>query len=414
MKNNFLTVLSDFHIAPLTLVPQNDSCALLMKGMVKAIAIKKGKSSDKDIEKIERAVKMKFKLFALSSEIAKQRHLVVWPENYKYDDKFKIIENGKYVKHDFAIPMYSDLAKNHTNPDGDGLDKRMDLFRSITEKNIYKLYECERIERPDQIIHVTSSGYIEPNPVDVIVSGKKWFDVYVTNFYNKACNATISAIETAHASMRSSLIGDCEKLKKRIDVVHTELFSLHMKLSHDDPVNIGLISSYSDSILRYSIFPYAEVRQRGLPGLKILSFRHILVPDSIHFAVLKVSSPAFDYFINPIKYFKAVKDNVRDFVTGYFKEIGVDFKTIKNEILFLVQASSIHILMQIGAELGLSEEQLTFSRNNLYENGYLTSSAIPFMCKKVIESSEIPSGQKVFCLGYALGMTISGMLLEKI
>jgi alkylresorcinol/alkylpyrone synthase len=413
MNYSFQTVLSNFNYVPLTPIPQQDSCDLLMMGMVKAKAVKNGISTEKEIGKIENNIRMKFKLFALSEDVIKQRYLVFWPDNYNLKGKIKVIENGKFVEHDLSVPLYEELAKKHTNPNGADLDKRMEIYRSISEQKIQNLYESECLERPDHIIHVTSSGYIQPNPVDVFISRKKWYDIHVTNYYNKACNAAISAIESAHALVRSSMLGDCEKPKKRIDIVHSEIFSIHMKISDDDPVNIGLISAFSDSFIKYSIRPYNEAIRNEIPALKILSFKHLLIPDSLSLAVLTVSSPAFNYIIEPVRYFKKIRENVKVFVKEFFKEIGLDFKTIKDNLIFLIQPSSIQIIMQIGKELGLSDEQLSLSKDNLYENGYLTSSAIPFMCKKIIDSSDLHPGQKIFCLGFASGVTISGMLLEK-
>ena len=98
----------------------------------------------------------------------------------------------------------------------------------------------------------------------------------------------------------------------------------------------------------------------------------------------------------------------------FFCKIGLKFNEIKNDLIYLIQPSSYQIITQIGKELELSDEQLSISRENLYENGYLTSSSIPFMCKKIYESSDVMRGQKIFCLGFASGITISGMLLEKL
>lgn len=408
------TVITDFHsVRLLQTVSQEQSCRLLIKGMVKAIAVKTGKTSGKDIEKIHKKVQSKFNFYALSGDTVKQRYMAIWPEHYKYEEELSLVEDGCFVKYDTAFPMYEELAKRHTNPDGVGLSERMDFYRIIAEKHIRHLYADKHAEQPDHIIHVTSTGYVEPNPVDVIMSENKWYDVPVTNFYNRACNASISAIRTANALMRSSFLGGYEKPKKRVDLVHSELFSIHIKISDDHPVNIGLMSSYSDSFLRYSIRRYADVRENGMGSLKIIAFRHMIIPESTHIAVWKVSSPVFDYKIDPLKYLKLIRSNVRDFVHCFFREIGIEFTKIKNKLLFAIQAPSLLVLKQIGKELELSEEQLAFSKNVLYENGYLSSGAIPFMCKHIIESSQISSGQQVLCIGHALGLTISGMLLEK-
>ena len=87
---------------------------------------------------------------------------------------------------------------------------------------------------------------------------------------------------------------------------------------------------------------------------------------------------------------------------------------LKDNIFFVIQASTAYVLKQMAKELKLADEQIAFSKKILYENGYLSSGAIPFMCKQIIENRDIPSGKIIFCIGYAQGITLSGMLLEKV
>jgi predicted naringenin-chalcone synthase len=409
------TVLTDFHSVRLRdLVPQEKTCKLLAKGVVKALAVKSGKTSEKDVEKIHKKVRTKFSQFAVSEKTIKQRYLSIWPENYDAaDEECPIVENGRFIEYESVFPMYENLAKNHTNPAGAGLNDRMELYRIHTEKHLRKLYN-DAHEQPDHIIHVTSTGYFDPNPVDSIISEKKWPDVDITNFYHKACNAPIPAIRTANALIRSSVSGGYEKPKKRIDLVHSEMFSIHINLSEDHPINVGLMSTFSDSFLRYSIMTYDDARKKGLRSLKIVAFKNMTIPNSTNTAVWKVSDPAFEFRIDPMKYFRLVRMNIKNFVKSFFIDAGMEFRDVKDRLLFVFQASSSLILKQIAKELDLSEEQMAFSRNTLYENGYLSSGAIPVMCKQLIDDPTIPSGQKIICIGYAQGITISGMLLEKV
>ncbi|NTU97061.1 MAG: hypothetical protein HGA62_04505 [Chlorobiaceae bacterium] len=414
MISELATVLTDFQSVRLSdMVSQEQSIGLLIKGMVKAEAVMAGKTSDREIEKIRKRIQVKFNHFALSPEAIGQRYMALWPENYDNEENFQIAENGSYVKYKTTFPMYEDLAERHTNPEGADLDARMSLYRAVAEKHVRLLYDRKKTAKPDRIVHVTSTGYIEPNPVDIVLSENRWFDVHVTNFYNRACNAPISAIRTANALLRSSFLGGCEKAVGRVDILQSELFSIHMKIADDQAVNIGLMTSYSDSFIRYSLISHDAAMASGKPCLKILWFSHMMIPDSSRIAVWTVSNPAFDYQVDPLKYLRKIREHVRDFITGLFRDADMDYSKEKDRLLFVIQAPSPLILKQIGKQLELSAEQMQFSLKMLYENGYLSSGAIPFMCMKIIDSSQIPKGTKILCIGHALGLTISGMLLEK-
>ncbi|TLU87610.1 MAG: hypothetical protein FDX21_01945 [Chlorobium sp.] len=410
-----VTVLTDIHSVRLShLVPQEQICKLLMKGMAKALAVKSGKIAEKDVEKIRKRVELKFSQFAVQSSDIKQRYMCLLLDDYNAALKKKsIVEDGKYADYDITFPIYDNLIKNHTHPEGLALPARMELYRQQAEKHIRHLYS-DSAEKPDHIIHVTSTGYFDPNPVDTIITEKEWYDVDVTNFYHRACNAPISAIRMANAVLTASSSSCCELPKKRIDLVHSELFSAHIRLIDDHPANVVIMSSFSDSFLRYSIRTYTDICKTGMGGLKILAFKNMTIPDSSSVVVWKVSEPAFHFSIDLIKYSKHIKKNLKEFIYTFFHDNGMDFMLIKDKILFVIQASTAYVLKQMAKELNLADEQITFSKNILYENGYLSSGAIPFMCKQIIDNRDIPSGKIVFCIGYAQGITLSGMLLEKL
>lgn len=413
--NKIGTVLTDIHSARLhPLVPQELSCSLLKKGMTKALAVKSGTTSSLGVYAIAKKVDIKFSLFGMQASDTWQRYIALW--NHDYDtksDSMELVENEKFISYDIAFPMYEKLARHHTNPEGSNLHDRMDLYRLHAEQHIRQLYDGTA-EKPDHIIHVTSTGFIDPNPVSTVMSAKKWHDIDITNFYHHACNAPIPAIRTANALLSASLAGGSEKPKQRIDLVSSEMFSLHMRLADDRPLNVNLMSTFSDSFLRYSVIPYEDMLEKRMGGLKILAFRNMTFPDTSSLAIWRASDPCFYFDLKLLDYLKLIKTQVRHFVDTFYAEIGMDFRSVKDLTCFVIQGSSQMTLKQIAEELELSENQISLSKETLLENGYLSSGAIPFMCKKVIEDSRIPSGTKVFCLGYAQGITMSGMLLEKV
>lgn len=408
-------VLTDFVFLDLPdPVQQQDANTVLIKGMTKALAVKSGVQSEQEVNRIHKRVYGKFKHFAVSSNTISRRYMILWPKDYSAALTAKISENGRFVNHVMDFPMFEELVMEHRNPEGAGLNRRMSLFQQYAEKYIKCLYNDD-ITAPDKIIHVTSSGYHNPNPVDKFLAEKGWYDSYVVNFYHRACNASIPAIQAAEAYMKSLLIsGEKAAQEKRVDIVHSEMFSVHLRIDDDDPVNIALMTTYSDSFMRYSLKRYSSVRKSGGAGLKILAIRNQLIPDSSSVAAWNVAEPAFDLDINPFKYINLVRKHVRQFVISFLHDAGFDFRELTDKLLYVLQASGTADLEAVARQLKLRNDQVANTRKLLFEKGYLSSTAIPYMCKQIVESDDVQSGQKVLCLGHAQGVYLSAILLEKI
>ena len=410
------TVLTDFHSVTLVpMVPQEICLDLLIKGATKAAAVQSQKESDRQVNKILRFVTLMFKQFAPPPEKVRQRYMSIWPEKYDYNryKDTRITEGDRFVSWEPIFPIFSELAQNHRNPEGIPIGERMKLYRRISQMHINELYKNVSVPA-EQMIHVTSTGYCSPNPVEILAGERQWSDIEVSTVYNKACNASISAIRTANASMRASYTGHYERPKKRIDIIHTEMFSLHINMSEVNPLNVGMLGVISDSFIRYSLVTYDDVASYGYRGLKYIASRDFIVPHSASIGGWMVSSPSFAFEVDLLKYYRVISKNMHCLIDAICADLGITFSDIKDNLLYAVQASSNMLMNEIQKSLKLSAEKMLFSRNLLYEYGYLSSAAIPFMCKKIIESDDIPVGQKVLCIGQAEGITLSALLLEKV
>ena len=168
-NHNNSIVLTDFHaVLPSVPLPQDDSVELLALGVTKAVAVKSGKISEKQVDRIYNKVRSALKQFGATSNSIKQRCLVFGPSEYKHILGKSLVENDRFIEHDFNFPLFEDLVYKHTNPYGASLSQRIQMIDSKTVDLVQKLYANE-IDPPDEIIHVTSTGYTDPNPVDKLV-----------------------------------------------------------------------------------------------------------------------------------------------------------------------------------------------------------------------------------------------------
>ena len=94
---------------------------------------------------------------------------------------------SRFVKHDpdsrRADRRYGDLR----NPTGETLDERMNLFEEVACDVFERVYRDPELPPPDDILHVSCSGYVSPSPVQSFLSRRGWLGVGVTHSYHMGC-----------------------------------------------------------------------------------------------------------------------------------------------------------------------------------------------------------------------------------
>ncbi|GBE05468.1 alpha-pyrone synthesis polyketide synthase-like Pks11 [bacterium BMS3Abin10] len=226
------------------------------------------------------------------------------------------------------------------------------------------------------------------------------------------CYGALPAIRMAHGFMASSFLGITPP-KSRIDIVHTEILSAHGNLSNDSAEHIITMTLFSDGFIRYSVFSEAEAEKRQMKGLKILALKENLLSDSLDEMTWKLGPHTFDMTLS-LKVPYAIRDNVKRFVVSLLNEAGMDFDREKENLAYAIHPGGPAIVKKICGELGLTEKQVELSDKVFYENGNLSSVTIPYIFREIIDSDDIPAGTAVLSLAFGPGLTISGMVLEKI
>ena len=96
---------------------------------------------------------------------------------------------------------------------GAGLDVRIQVFKEHADQVLDQFYE-EIINPPDDIIHVTCTGYASPSCAQKLVSKKGWGELtVVTHAYHMGCYGAFSALRMAKGFLQS-------EDKKNLDIVH--------------------------------------------------------------------------------------------------------------------------------------------------------------------------------------------------
>ncbi|HEX4014868.1 MAG TPA: 3-oxoacyl-[acyl-carrier-protein] synthase III C-terminal domain-containing protein [Candidatus Cybelea sp.] len=295
---------------------------------------------------------------------------------------------------------------------GEGLDERMSLFEEVACEVFERVYADPQAQPPDDIVHVSCSGYISPSPVQTFLSGRKWLRTGVTHSYHMGCYGAFPAVRTAVGLVGSSY-DSLPKRKRRVDLVHTEFLSLHFDLLGDEPDNFVTSTLFADGFIKYGAYPQTEFDRKGGSGLKVLAIDEYILPDSLPEMTLRPGPLQFDMSLSKRVPFM-IRDSIADFVTSICSQVGLDFEREKHAMTFAIHPGGPAILNQIRGRLGIEESQIALSRKVLYENGNMASATAPHIWQLIVESDEIPAGSKILSMAFGPGLTVIGALFEKV
>jgi predicted naringenin-chalcone synthase len=267
-------------------------------------------------------------------------------------------------------------------------------------------------DAPDDLVHVTCSGYLAPSPVERMVSRKEWFNTTVTHSYHMGCYGAFPAIRMAHGFLSSSHFSVTPP-KERVDIVHTELLSAHCDMAELKAENIITMTLFADGFIKYSVVGDEWISRFGQPGLRVLAFNEHLLPNSADDMTWVPGSTRFHMTLSvmvPV----IIKQSVRSFVENLFRRINLDFEQEKDRLMFAIHPGGPKIVEHIQESLGLTDEQVAISRAIFLENGNMSSATVPHIMKGILEEPSIRRGTRIVCLGFGPGLTATGLVLEKI
>ncbi|WP_322046585.1 3-oxoacyl-[acyl-carrier-protein] synthase III C-terminal domain-containing protein [Paraburkholderia sp. J67] len=360
------------------------------------------------IQQAIREVKDKFNRYAVSPDQIKRRQLVFFPRlrDIRFvDGKLVLAEPAGDRKHLRLYP--SDL--NDTK--GADLKERHDSYGKVVGDCLSEMYDGIA-SAPDDMIHVTCSGYLAPSPVERMVANKEWFDTTVTHSYHMGCYGAFPAIRMAHGFLSSSFFGVTPP-KQRVDIVHTELLSLHNNIESSNIENIVTMTLFADGFIKYSVCSDAYVREHGLSGLRILAVHEHLLPESADDMTWTPAAHQLQMTLS-VKVPLVIKQCVHRFVVSLLRRANIDFERDKHALAFAIHPGGPKIVEHIQDELGLDNDSVVISKNVFHENGNMSSATIPHILKEFVEEKAVRPGTRIVCLGFGPGLTVTGMVLEKI
>lgn len=393
-------VLSDFETIGVTSPRAQDDLKVIQAHfMTLAQCASRGVTSAAERDRIARTLQERMARYGASSEHIAQRQVSVLTSRFVTQDP-----DNEYE----PIRRFGNLRTGTGEP----LDERMSLFEEIAYDVFARVYRDEAAAPPDDVIHVSCSGYLSPSPVQSFLSRRGWLGVGVTHSYHMGCYGAFPAIRTAVGLVGSSYVS-LPKRKQRVDLVHTEFLSLHFDLLGDEPDNFVTSTLFADGFIKYAAYPQSEFEKSRKSGLRILAIDEYILPDSLPEMTLRPGPLQFDMSLSKRVPFM-IRDSIKDFVDSICGQVGLDFEREKLGMVFAIHPGGPAILNQIRSRLGIEESQIELSRKVLCENGNMASATAPHIWQLIVESQAIPRGAKVLSMAFGPGLTVIGALFEKL
>ena len=399
-------VLLDFRPAQVVKpVAQGISVQISAYGLARAYCKLNGIDSKDGMRQALHEMKSRFDKYAVSAQHIKRRQLVFFPRlrDIRIADGELVLADSPH-KH---LRLFADA--NDTK--GADLKVRHASYGKVVGDCLAGMYG-DVLTAPDDLIHVTCSGYLAPSPVERMVAQREWFHTTVTHSYHMGCYGAFPAIKMAHGFLASSQTG-ATRPRQRVDIVHTELLSGHHNIEDCGIENIITMTLFADGFIKYSVCSDDYVRARGLRGLRILAFDEHLLPDSANDMTWVPGAHQFQMTLSvmvPV----VIKRHVRAFVAALLGRIGIDFERDKAALMFAIHPGGPKIVEHIQDELGLHDEQVAISKDVFRENGNMSSATVPHILKGILDEKAIRPGTLVVALGFGPGLTVTGLVLEKI
>ena len=261
-------VLADFEVIPVTPERSQDELKVIQAHfMTIAQCAARGITDPAERERVGAKMLERMARYGASSEHISQRQVSVLTSRFVTHDPESPFEN---------VRRYGGLR----NPTGETLDERMNLFEEIAIDVFGRVYPDAAAAPPDEIVHVSCSGYVSPSPVQSFLSQRGWLQTGVTHSYHMGCYGAFPAIRTALGLVGSSYVS-LPRPKQRVDVVHTEFLSLHFDLLGEAADNFVTSTLFADGFIKYAAYPEREFGKTQRRGLKILALEERILPDSL-------------------------------------------------------------------------------------------------------------------------------------
>ena len=290
---------------------------------------------------------------------------------------------------------------------GSGMGVRSRAFQKHALRIFERMYEAEPTA-PSDLIHVTCTGYVSPSAAQQLVAARGWGETTrVTHAYHMGCYAAFPALRMAAGALHAPPAAS-STAPPRVDIVHTELCSLHLDPSRHELEQLVVQSLFADGIIRYS----ATREAAEAPGLRVLALDELIVPETAGDMSWVASDWGMEMTLSrnvPARIGAAL----RGFVSRLYEKAGLDVARDLKDSAFAIHPGGPKIIEGIGRALELGDAQLEPSQDILFEYGNMSSATLPHVWQRLVAERRVPSNTIVCSLAFGPGLTVCGGIFQK-
>lgn len=273
------------------------------------------------------------------------------------------------------------------------------LFYAKRAREIFHEFYSGNYSPPDHLLHVTCTGYISPSAAQSLVVEKKWRgSIGVTHAYHMGCYAALPAVRIASAFASDNL---------QVDIVHTEMCTLHLNPSIHTPEQLVVQSLFADGHIKYSVTNVLP--ENAEIGLRVLKIREWLLPDSQEDMSWIPAAWGMKMTLSrnvPEKIMASIKVCFLEML----EESRIEPRRAMNAI-FAIHPGGPKIIDAVEKCLELKMEQTKHSHYVLHTRGNMSSATLPHIWEEILKTKP-DAGTLVVSFAFGPGLTIFGSLLE--
>ncbi len=306
------------------------------------------------------------------------------------------IEKRGYYLPDFHRPL--EEAEIFQAEKFAGLSARQKFYARTARRIFSDLYQERNL--PEHLIHVTCTGYVSPSAAQLLVA-ERASKTFVTHSYHMGCYGAFPALR-----MAQGFVGDSPS--SRVDVVHTELCSLHM-----NPEDPGL-----EQILIHTLFAdgaavYRIQNERPKLGFELENLEEILIPQSSQAMAWELSESGFAMELSKdVPGLIAAK--LSEVLLYWERKSERPIRSLFREAVVALHPGGPKIIESVRRVLELQDWQLAPSVKVLRNRGNMSSSTVPHVWNEILLDSQFVSGTPVISMAFGPGLTVAMSLMRVI
>lgn len=294
-------------------------------------------------------------------------------------------------------------------PEGLSMGVRQRMYDQLVRAKCERLFENATALGRD-LIHVTCTGYLSPSPLQRFVSEKGCASATrVLHAYHMGCYAALPAIRIADALVLKQHLEHGVPVPEGVDVVHTELCTLHFNPKDHSPEQLVVQSLFADGFVKYRVVPELAQSERGF---KILAMNEIQVPDSADAMTWTPVSWGMSMSLSrevPALIGRALKGYVADLL----ERAQLAAAEVLPKLVYAVHPGGPKIIDHVQALLEADDDKMAASKTVLKKFGNMSSATLPHVWSEILQDEEkYPSGTKVLSVAFGPGLTIAGGIFE--